>query len=119
MRKSKQMKKIMNKLLMKNKKGIAGMDLAKAFVIGILTLAVLFMLVIIVMNAMNTQAIQQATGNNSTVIVNYVTTGILGLAGQFPTLFTILGVVMLVLLIVVIIVVMNKFSGGNTTELSA
>lgn len=117
---NKQIQKMTDKILMKNdKRGVAGLGLAKGFVIGILSIAVIIMLVLIVLGALNTQAIKDQTNNGSTYVVGNITQGILGLVSQFPTLFTILGVVMLVLLIVVIIVVMNRLGGSGTNDYTA
>jgi len=115
----KKLEKLGEKLLMKNdKRGVAGMNLAKGFVIGALSLVVIGMLTLIVLGSLNTTAIQTSTNNGSNSIVGNVTLGLLGLFAQFPTLFTILGVVMLVLLIIVIIVVMNRL-GGSSNDYTA
>lgn len=112
------MKSLMKKALKmlgekSDEKGVAGMNLAKSFVIGFLSLIVVIMLVVIIMVSLNTSSIKTATNGTSTLIVNNGTQAISQFSGNFGTWFTILGVVILVLLIVVIIVVLQKMGGGG------
>jgi len=107
------------KTLMKSKKAILGLDTVKAVILSLLTLAVVFIAVLLALTSLQNANIfatgSQAT-NQTTDIINNVSVGGTKFFGQVPTFFVLLGVVVLILIIAIVIVAVSRFGGGMSRE---
>jgi len=100
-----------------NKKGILGLDTVKTVIVSLLVLAVTAIAVILALVSINDSNIFTAnsqSANDSTHIVNNVTTGTTNFFSQVPTFMTLLGVVVLILIIAIVIVAVGRFEGGGS-----
>ncbi len=91
------------------KKGQLGMDVAKGFVLAILTLAVIAFAVIIALDSLQNTSV--STGQTG-AIVNNVTVGVATFFSNATTWFTLLAVVVIILIISVVIFAVNRFGGS-------
>ncbi len=99
-----------------NKKGILGLDTVKTVIVTLLVLAVTSIAVILALVSINDSNIFTANSqaaNDSTFIVNNVTSGVTEFFSQVPTFMTLLGVVVLILIIAIVIVAVGRFEGGG------
>lgn len=97
-----------------SKKGQLGMDIAKAFMLGLLTLLVIGVTVLIVLNSLGNTSVVSSDNDTANVISN----GSAALSDFFSntgTWLALLGVVIIILIIAVVIAVVNRFGGGRTT----
>ncbi len=98
-----------------NKKGVLGMNTAAAFVVGLLSLAIVGIAVLITLNALNATSV--ATTETTSIVQN-VSVGLTSLFTQAGTWFTLLSVVIIILIIAVVIFVVRRFgdtgTGGGT-----
>lgn len=101
------------KSLLKNKKGIFGMESATSFVIGILALVLIAVVVLMVLGTINTSSVQTATNSASTRIIGNVSAGVDTLFANSGLWFTLLGVTVLILIVVVVIVVLKRTQSGG------
>lgn len=99
----------------KNKKAILGLELAKEFFMGVLALVLVGFVVLIVANAMDSPAVQEATGNKSSDIITNVSSGISGFFDNIPLWMSILGIVILISLVVVIIRSVSGMNGQSNS----
>lgn len=112
--------KVVDKFKM-NRKGVLGLDTATAFVIAILTLAVVAFAVIVALASLNnsnvlTTGSQEA--NQTTNVLNNVTAGVAELFTNATTWFSLLAVVIIILIIALVILAVRRFdttanSGGG------
>jgi len=106
----------MKTILRKDKKGILGLDTAKAFILFILVTAILGFAAIIALSTLNDAGIL-TTGseeaNQSTNVLQNVSTGISGFFSNASTWFTLLSVVVIILIIGVVIFAVSRFGGGE------
>lgn len=93
-----------------NKKGVLGMDTAKAFLLGLFTLAVVGFALIIAMNSLN----DSGAGTTDTQdILNNVSGGATDLFSNAGTWFSLIAVVVIILIISVVIVSVNRFGRND------
>lgn len=107
------------KSLMKGKKGILGLDTVKAVILSLLTLAVVFIAVLLALTSLQNANIFTAnsqSANQTTNIINNISTGGTNFFAQVPTFFVLLGVVVLILIIAIVIVAVSRFGGGMSRE---
>jgi hypothetical protein len=104
---------------MKSKfKGILGLNTVKAFIVVILSLAIISVVTLIVLGAIQNANIAEtgSLAENGTIgIIANVSTGIIGFFGNSLTFFALLGVVVIILIISLVVVVVNRF-GGESRE---
>ena len=104
----------LKKIVKMNKKGVLGLDTAKAFVIAILTLAVVAFAVIVALSALNNSGSLPAgspeAAQATNVLLN-VTGGVETLFNSANTWFALLAVVIIILIIAVVILAVNRFGG--------
>lgn len=99
------------KMLMKNKRGQLGMDVAKGFMLGLLSLLVIGVTVIIVLASLGATSV--ISGNTQATHVIGNGTGALDtFFSSTGTWLALLGVVIIILIISVVIAVVNRF-GSN------
>ena len=100
--------------LIRNKRGVLGLDTVKSVIVGMLVLAVTAIAVMLALVSLNDAGIFTAgslTANYSTSIMQNVTQGTTNFFKQVPTMFTILGVTVLILIVAIIIVAVSRFGG--------
>ena len=100
----------MEKLLSK-KRGVMGLDTAKAFVLGLLALVligVVFMIVLVQLG--NTSIV--SSDNDTQAIVTNATSGTSDFFSNIGVWLSLLGVVIIILIISAVIVVVNRFGGS-------
>lgn len=107
----------MRKITSMNKKGVLGLDTAKAVIISLLVLAVLAIAVFLALVSLRDSGIFTANGadyNNTVKIINYTIDGTQNFFKQVPTFMTLLAVVVLILIIAIVIVAVSRFQGGGS-----
>jgi len=101
----------MFKLKTMYRKGQVGLDVAKAFMLGILTLGVIAFAIIIAINSLNSSTVST---NATTGILNNISSGTSSFFANAGTWFSLLAVVIILLIIAIVLIAVNKFSGGNS-----
>lgn len=94
----------------KDKRGVMGLSTAQGFLVGLLSLVIIGVLVIIVLNSLNSTSV--AT-DQTTAIVNNASNGLGSFFGNTGTWLTLLSVVVIILIIAAVIVVVNRFGSGS------
>ena len=108
------MQETLRKKISMNKKGQLGMDVAKSFMLGLMTLLVIGVTVLIVLSSLGDTSV--VSGDNDTA--NVIGNGSAGISEFFEnttTWLALLGVVIIILIIAVVISVVNRFGGGRST----
>lgn len=100
----------MRKLKTMNKKGVFGMDSAKAFILAMLTIGVISFAVLIAMSQLNASSASTAATTN---VFNNISSGVESLFSNAGTWFSLLAVVILILIISVVIFAVNRFGGSS------
>ena len=115
------LKKIQDKMLKRakmissNKKGQLGMNTVKAFMIIILTVAIIAFAIVIAMGTLNdANVLTQGTlaANQTTNILNNVSEGVASFFSDSKTWFTLLSVVVIILIISIVIFAVSRFGGA-------
>lgn len=99
----------------KQKKGILGLETIKAFIVVMLSLAIIAVVTLVVLGAIqnaNISSVSSAAYNGTSQIIQNVSQGITGFFGNALTFFSLLGVVVIILIISLVVVVVNRFGGG-------
>ena len=102
------------KLRSLTKKGILGLNTVKAFIVVLLSLAIIAVVTLIVLGAISNANISpagSAAANGTTGIINNVSAGIISFFTNASTYFALLGVVVIILIISLVVVVVNRFGG--------
>src|SRR3990167_9687874 len=101
------------------KKSILGLNTVKAFIIVLLSLAIIGIVTLVVLGAIQNANINPAGSTNANAtatIVGNVSTGITAFFANAGTYFSLLGVVVIILIISLVVVVVNRFGGeGQAT----
>ena len=104
----------------KNKKGVLGLDTVKSVILSLLTLAVVFIAVLLALTTLQNAGIfstSTASGNSSVIAINNVVGNISSGGSLFfsyvPTFMILLAVVVIILVIAIVIVAVTRF-GGTT-----
>jgi len=97
-----------------NKKGQLGMDIAKSFMLGLMTLLVIGVTVLIVLNSLADTSVISSDVDATNVIGNG-SDGISDFFSSTGTWLALLGVVVIILIISVVITVVNRFGGGRSS----
>lgn len=103
-----------------DKKGVLGLDTAKAFVLAILTLGVIAFAVIVALDALNNSGSLTAgsqAANDTTAVLQNITGGTTSFFGNAGTWFALLAIVIIILVIAVVIVAVNRFGGRGAGNL--
>ena len=101
------------KSILKNKKGVLGLDTAKLFVLAILSLVIVSVVVLIVLDQLrNIASSGSYTDNKTEEIVGNTSNALADFFADAGTWFTLIGVVIIILIIAVVIVVVNRFGTG-------
>ena len=102
--------------LLKSKKGVMGLDVAKAFMITLLSLVVIGVTVLIVLNSLGDTSV--VSDDNETLgVINNASQGISDFFSNTTTWLALLAVVIIILIISMVILVVNRFGSGGTTSL--
>ena len=97
------------------KKGILGLNTVKAFIVVLLSLAIISIVTLVVLGALQNAQITtagSAADNGTKGIIANVSTGIISFFNNSGTYFALLGVVVIILIISLVVVVVNRFGGG-------
>lgn len=108
------------KPLMKNKRGMLGLETVKGVMISLLVIAVIAIAVILALVSLRDSGIfttGSAEANGTTNIINNITTGIISFFKNVPTFFVLLGVVVLILIIAIVIYSVSRFGDGRGESL--
>jgi len=100
--------------ILERKKGQLGMDVAKSFMLGLMTLLVIGVTVLIVLNSLGETSVISGDADATAVIGNG-SEGITDFFSNTTTWLALLGVVVIILIIAIVISVVNRFGGGRTT----
>jgi cytochrome oxidase Cu insertion factor (SCO1/SenC/PrrC family) len=100
--------------ILDNKKGQLGMDVAKSFMLGLMTLLVIGVTVLIVLNSLGDTSVV-LDDNDTTNVISNGSEGLTDFFENTTTWLALLGVVIIILIISVVISVVNRFGGGRTT----
>jgi len=101
-----------------SKKGVLGLDTVKAVMITFLVLAVIGVAIILALVSLRDSSIFTSGSvekNQTTNIVNNVTSALVDFFSNTTTIFAILVVVVIILAITIIIVAVSRFSGTGTS----
>lgn len=102
-----------------SKKSILGLNTVKAFIVVLLSLAIIGVVTLIVLGSIQSANIAPANSladNGTKSIVANVSNGISSFFGNAVTFFALLGVVVIILIISLVVVVVNRFGGeGGST----
>ena len=104
----------MKPLLQKNKKSILGLNTVKAFIVVMLSLAIIGVVTLIVLGAIQNANIATAgssAANGTASIIANTSNGLISFFGNATTFFSLLGVVVIILIISLVVVVVNRFGG--------
>jgi uncharacterized membrane protein YjgN (DUF898 family) len=104
---------------LKRMKGILGLNTVKAFIVVLLSLAIIAVVTLIVLGAIlnaNISPSGSAAANGTETIISNVSTGITNFFGNSLTYFALLGVVVIILIISLVVVVVNRFGGSTGRE---
>lgn len=96
------------------KKSILGLNTVKAFIVVMLSLAIIAVVTLIVLGAIqnaNVAPAGSAAANGTATIIGNVSAGITGFFANSVTYFSLLGVVVIILIISLVVVVVNRFGG--------
>jgi hypothetical protein len=106
------MKSLFNKKL--DKRGVMGLDIAKQFVLGILTLAIIGVICLIILGSLyqSSTTLGGVTQEGIGSILNNATAGITNFYGNTNIWFGLVGIVVIILIMAVVLVVVNRFGGG-------
>ena len=99
----------MRKLKLDNK-GVLGLDIAKSFIIAILTLGVIAFAIVIAMAQLNSSSVSTT---DTTSIFGNISGGVTSFFSNAGSWFALLAVVIIILIVSVVIVAVNRF-GGST-----
>lgn len=105
----------MKSLIKSKQKSILGLNTVKAFIVVLLSLAIIGTVTLIVLSAIQNSNIAttgSAAANGTDSIIVNVSNGITGFFGNATTFFALLGVVVIILIISLVVVVVNRFGGG-------
>ena len=94
-----------------SKRGVMGLDTAKAFLLGLLGLVligVVFMIVLVQLG----QTDIVSTDNDTQAIISNATSGTASFFSNIGIWMSMLGIVIIILIISAVIVVVNRFGGG-------
>ena len=98
------------KSIIKDKKGVLGLDTAKLFVLAILVLVIISIVTLIVLDSLRSAAPSLIAVSE---IVNNTSDALTDFFEDTGTWFTLIGVVIIILIIAVVIVVVNRFGGAG------
>ena len=102
----------------KEKKGILGLNTVKAFIVVMLSLAIIAVVTLVVLGAIQNANIAtpaSIAANGTAGIIANVSNGISSFFGNATTFFSLLGVVVIILIISLVVVVVNRFGGEART----
>ena len=102
--------------LKKRMKGILGLNTVKAFIVVLLSLAIIGIVTLIVLSAMQNANIttSNVVSGQINATVGNVSSGITSFFSNSGTFFALLGVVVIILIISLVVVVVNRFGGAET-----
>ncbi len=101
--------------LMVDKKGVLGLETVGSVIITLLVLAVIAIAVFLALDSLNTANLFTAgsqSANDTTNLINNITSGTTAFFANIPTVMVILGAVVIILAVVLIILAVGRISGG-------
>jgi len=96
--------------LRQNKRGVMGLDTAKAFVIGLLSLVLIGVVTMIVLVQLGNTSIV-SSDNDTQAVVGNATSGLSDFFSNTTVWLSLLGVVIIILIIAAVVAVVNRFGG--------
>ena len=94
----------------RNKKGVMGLETAKAFVVGLLSLVLIGVVTMIVLVQLGNTSIV-STNAATQHVVNNSTTALAEFFSNTTVWLSLLGVVIIILIIAAVVAVVNRFGG--------
>lgn len=101
----------MRKLDLKKKKGIMGLDTAKSFVVGLLSLVLIGVVTMIVLVQLGDTSIV-SDDNDTQQVVGNATSALSDFFSNTTVWLSLLGVVIIILIIAAVVSVVNRFGSG-------
>lgn len=109
-------KGLKSKLGLDNTQGVMGLNVAKSFLVVLMSLVIIGVTTLIVLNSLgDTSVVQDDNGTED--VINNATDGVSSFFENTGTWLSLLGVVILILIISAVIFVVNRFGssgGGNS-----
>jgi hypothetical protein len=101
---------------LQKKKSILGLNTVKAFIVVMLSLAIIGVVTLVVLGAISSANITTnvAAINGTTSIIGNVSNGVTSFFSNAGTYFALLGVVVIILIISLVVVVVNRFGGESS-----
>lgn len=93
------------------KKGVMGLDVAKAFVVGLLSLVLIGVVTMIVLVQLGDLSIVSSDNDTQSVVGN-ATSGLSDFFSNTGVWLSLLGVVIIILIIAAVVAVVNRFGEG-------
>ena len=96
-------------------RSILGLETVKAFIVVLLSLAIIGVVTLIVLGSLQSSNVSPAgsyAANGTTAITQNVSAGITSFYNNAPTFFALLAVVVIILIISLVVVVVNRFGGS-------
>ena len=109
------------KLRSLKQKSILGLNTVKAFIIVLLSLAIIGVVTLVVLGAISNANISPANSlaaNGTNAIVQNISSGMINFFTNAGTYFALLGVVVIILIISLVVVVVNRFGVESQTSTS-
>ena len=99
----------------KAKKGVMGLDTAKAFVVGLLSLLLIGVVTMIVLVQLGDLSIV-SDDNDTALVVSNGTSGLASFFSNTTVWLSLLGVVIIILIIAAVVTVVNRFGDSATNQ---
>ncbi|MFB6246869.1 MAG: hypothetical protein ABEI74_04750 [Candidatus Pacearchaeota archaeon] len=105
-----------NKLGLNSSSGVMGLDVAKSFLVVLMSLVIIGVTTLIVLNSLGDTSVVK-NDNGTKDVINNATSGVSSFFANTGTWLSLLGVVILILIISAVIFVVNRFgsSGGKNS----
>ena len=96
-----------------SKKGVMGLDTAKAFIVGLLSLVLIGVVTMIVLVQLGDTSII-ASDNDTQAVISNATSGLADFFSSTTVWLSLLGVVIIILIIAAVVAVVNRFGAQST-----
>jgi len=108
--------KILRKIVKKDKRGIMGLDTARAFFLLLGSIAILGFAIVIIMATLDDTNVltEDSYGDNQTTnILQNVSSAVANFFDDAGTWLTLLSIVIIIMIITVVIIAIGRFGGGT------
>lgn len=105
----------LKKILRKNeKRGVMGIEVAKAFIVGLLSLILIGVVTMVVLVQLGNLSIVSSDNDTQSVVGN-ATSGLSSFFSNTTVWLSLLGVVIIILIISAVVAVVNRFSSSQSS----